>query len=205
MARRAPPRARAKPKAKGTVAKADTLYVTTPRQWRAWLRRHHRSAHEVWLRYYDRPSGKPTLPYNDAVDQALCFGWIDSVVRKVRDEPGARAQRYTPRRHGSPLSPMNAARVRGLAKARQMTRAGLAVLDPEVLRPKPLVLAPDIRAALRADPEAWRHYQAFPEAYRRIRVGFIEGARGRPAVFQQRLLHFVRKTRQGVQFGMVRG
>lgn len=197
----APPRG----KRKATVPKAQTLYLTTAPQWRAWLRRHHRTAPEVWLRLYDKASGKPSLPYNDAVEEALCFGWIDSVVRRVRDEPGARAQRYTPRRRGSPLSAMNAARVRRLAKAKRMTPAGLAVLSPDVLRPPALVLRGDVERALRADPAAWRHYRTFPEAYRRIRIGWVEAARGRPAVFRQRLRHFVRMTAQGRQFGLVRG
>ena len=70
----------------------DTLYVTTPAEWRAWLEKNHDSAREIWLIYPKKASGKPRIVYNDAVEEALCFGWIDSTIKKFGED--ASAQRY---------------------------------------------------------------------------------------------------------------
>lgn len=181
----------------------EILFVANRQAWRSWLRRNHRTEREVWLVYYAKASGKPRIPYNDAVDEALCFGWIDSMVKRLDD--GGFAQRFTPRRTGSRVSELNKARVRRLLAEGRMTGAGLAALagKKDLLAPPPLVVPADIRRALQDDPGAWRHFQAFPEAYRRIRIGWIEGARSRPDVFQTRLRYFVRMTRENKCYGMV--
>ena len=118
--------------------------------------------------------------------------------------PHSRAQRFTPRRKGSPLSEMNKARALRLIKQGRMTPAGLAAIGGAVKR-EPLRVAPDIRRALLAVPGAWAHFQWLPAAYKRIRLGWIESARGRPEIFATRLRYFVRMTAQGKQYGMVRG
>lgn len=178
------------------------LDVRTRAAWRTWLRRNHSREKEIWLVLHAKASGTSSITYNDAVDEALCFGWIDSIVKKVG--PQSRAQRFTPRRKGSPVSEMNKARARRLVRERRMTAAGRAALGT-ALRRERLVVAPDVRRALRAAPGAWARFEAFPAAYKRIRLGFIEGARGRPEIFATRLRYFVRMTAQGKRFGMVRG
>src|ERR1039458_1395740 len=100
-----------------------TLYVTNRKQWRSWLLKHHKTASDIWLVYYKKESGKRRIPYNDAVEEALCYGWIDSRT-KPRDKESW-VQRFTPRRKKSPLSEMNKERVRRLIKAGKMTRSGL--------------------------------------------------------------------------------
>ena len=176
-----------------------TFYPQTRQQWRAWLTAHHDSEPEIWLVSYSKASGKPSLSYNDAVEEALCFGWIDSTNKKVDDE--SRAQRFTPRRKGSPWSEMNKARVRRLHEQGLMTKAGLAAgvdfLDEAYEVPA------DILEALRADEETWQHVQTFPESYIRIRCGWIEAARNRPEVFETRLTYLLKMTKQGKRFGMV--
>ncbi|HZQ08079.1 MAG TPA: hypothetical protein VFD70_15960, partial [Anaerolineae bacterium] len=102
---------------------SKTLYVTNRKQWRAWLAKHHKTEPEIWLIYYRKASGKPRIPYNDAVEEALCYGWIDS-TNKTLDKDRL-VQRFSPRRQGSKLSPMNMERVRRLIAAKKMTRAGL--------------------------------------------------------------------------------
>jgi uncharacterized protein YdeI (YjbR/CyaY-like superfamily) len=175
------------------------LEVTDRAQWRAWLAKHHATEPEIWLVAHSKASGRPSLPYNDAVEEALCFGWIDSINKKLG--PDSRAQRYTPRRRNSPLSEMNKVRIRRLQADGKMTPAGLAaapgVLDENFEAP------PDILDALRSDDETWRNYRAFPESYQRIRVGWIDGARSRPAVFKQRLAYFLKMTKRNKLFGMV--
>jgi len=176
------------------------LHVHRIGDWRAWLRRHHKTSSEIWLVYYRKESGKPRISYNDAVDEALCFGWIDSTAKKV--DARRSAQRFTPRRAGSKTSEMNLARARRLVRERRMTPAGLKAIG--TLRAPRLVVAADIKAALQRDPTAWTHFQRFPLAYRRIRVAFVEGARGRPAEFQRRLRNLVRRSAKNQRFGMVR-
>ena len=179
----------------------EMLDVRTRSAWRAWLRRNHARKNEIWLMYHAKASGESSLAYNDAVDEAICFGWIDSTVKKVGST--SRAQRFTPRRRGSPLSEMNKARARRLVREGRMTPIGRAALG-SALRREPLVVAPDVRRALRAKPGAWARFEKFPVAYKRIRLGFIEGARGRPEIFATRLRYFVRMTAQGKRYGMVR-
>lgn len=177
-----------------------TLYVHRVADWRAWLRKHHTSAREIWLVYYRKNSGKPRISYNDAVDEALCFGWIDSTVKKI--DADRNAQRFTPRRPGSPTSEMNKARARRLVRERRMTPAGLHAIG--TLRAPRLVISADVKAALERDPAAWQHFRRFPVAYRRIRIAFVEGARGRPAEFRRRLGNLVRRSAKNQRFGMVR-
>jgi uncharacterized protein YdeI (YjbR/CyaY-like superfamily) len=176
----------------------ETVDPKTRGAWRAWLRRHHASKREVWLVLYTKASGKQSVLYNDAVEEALCFGWIDSVVKKLGAD--TRAQRFTPRRRGSPLSEMNKERVRRLIEQRRMTKAGLDAaggLDEAFRVPA------DILRALKKDPETWRNFQRFPESYKRIRVGWIDNSRNRPDFFERRLRYFLRMTKQNKRFGMV--
>ena len=168
--------------------------------WRAWLRKHHKTAREIWLVYYRKSSGKPRISYNDAVDEALCFGWIDSIVRTIDGE--RIAQRFTPRRPGSKTSEMNKARARRLVREGRMTRAGLAAIGS--LKTQRLVIPADIRSAFERDPLAWKRFRRFPAAYRRIRIAFVEGARKRPAEFERRLRNLVRRSARNERFGMIR-
>lgn len=181
------------------VELGKTLDVATAAEWRQWLQVNHASEPEIWLVFHAKASGKPSIPYNDAVDEALCFGWIDSTVKKL--DRDSRVQRFTPRRPGSALSEMNKVRVRRLHEAGRMTPAGMEaagnVLD------EPFEVAPDILERLQADETTWAHFQGFPESYQRIRIGFIEAARNRPGVFEQRLSYFLRKTKQNKRYGMV--
>ena len=176
-----------------------TFYPRHRAEWRAWLAANHASEPDIWLVSYAKGSGKPSIPYNDAVEEALCFGWIDSIIKKLGED--SRAQRYTPRRKGSPWSEMNKARARRLVEAGLMTDAGLAAgvdfLDEAFTVPM------DILAELKKDAETRAHFETLPESYVRIRVGFIEMARGRPEVFEQRLRYFLKMTKQGKRFGMV--
>lgn len=176
-----------------------TLYVTDRKQWRKWLQKHHDSEFEIWLVYYRKGSDKTSIPYNDAVEEALCFGWIDSVVKKFGED--GRVQRFSPRKPKSRWSEMNLERVRRLMDEGRMTSAGLAavgdLLDQEFSIPA------DILEALRRDPEVWNNFQQFPHSYKRIRVGWIEAARRRPEVFAQRLDYFLKMTKRNERFGMV--
>jgi uncharacterized protein YdeI (YjbR/CyaY-like superfamily) len=176
-----------------------TLYVTHRRAWRGWLARNHARQKEIWLIYYKKHTGKPRIPYNDAVEEALCYGWIDSIIKRVDDD--RTAQRFSPRRAKSFLSETNKERARRLIKAKRMTRLGLEKIKAQL--DEDYAHAQDIIAMLKKDPATWRNFQAFSEWYQRIRVGWIDGARHRPEIFQQRLRYFLKMTAQNKKFGMV--
>lgn len=176
------------------------LYVSNRKAWRAWLKKYHRTKTEVWLVYYNKSSGKKRIPYNDAVEEALCFGWIDSTVKKVG--PDSFAQRFSKRNPKSPWSEMNKERARRLIAAGKMTKAGVALLGSAHL--DDFKVPADILKELKKDKETWKNFQKFSEGYKRIRIGFINGARNRPDFFKKRLAYFLKMTKQNKMFGMVR-
>jgi uncharacterized protein YdeI (YjbR/CyaY-like superfamily) len=175
----------------------ETLYITTRESWREWLAEHHKNKGEIWLVSYRKEAGKPNLPYNDTVEEALCFGWIDS-VRKTIDE-ARYAQRFSPRRPGSSFSQTNIERLRRLIdQGRVMPEvlAGLGDLDLDWFD-----APPDIISALQAVPEAWANFQRYSGSYQRIRIAYVETARNRPGEFEKRLQNLIHKTAQNKQFG----
>lgn len=190
----------------------ETLYITNRREWRSWLAKNHRTAKEIWLIYYNKKSGKPRIPYNDAVEEALCYGWIDSIVKKQDEERAA--QRFSPRRKNSMLSELNKERIRRLVEAKKMTPAGLesikhhlkndSVPGKDTLPFNEFILPEDILDALKGDKMVWKNFQGFPEPYKRIRIGWIDGVRERPEEFRKRLRYFLRMTAKNKMFGMVR-
>jgi uncharacterized protein YdeI (YjbR/CyaY-like superfamily) len=173
------------------------LEVSSRRAWRGWLKVHAASAREIWLVFWKKHTGKASLSYNDAVEEALCFGWIDSIVRRLDDDRFA--QRFSPRRPRTPYSPANRERLRYLLKKGLVIPEVAATL--ECLDDEAFTVAPDILAAITAHPAAWKNFRGLPPAYVRIRVGFIEGARKRPEEFAKRLRYFLRMTAQNRRFG----
>jgi uncharacterized protein YdeI (YjbR/CyaY-like superfamily) len=173
------------------------LYFADRKAWRAWLRTHHRSEPEIWLVYPKKHTGQPRLAYNDAVEEALCFGWIDSTVRRL--DADRYAQRFSPRGPKSPYSQANKERLRNLVRQRRVIKAVLATLGD--FEDETFEVPPNILAAVRANRQAWVNFQRFSPAYTRIRVAFINGARKRPAEFQKRLRYFLEMTEKNKQFG----
>lgn len=162
------------------------LRVTTRSQWRAWLKRHHATGREVWLVSYKRHTGRPSIPYGDALDEALCFGWIDSLVKFIDEERFAR--KFTPRRPGSVWSEHNRRRVARLLKEGRLTPAGKAVLPqrgtPRVTPPGrqaarsgPLRLPQMVRRALRAHPRAEENFRRLAPSHQRNYVLWVMDAR----------------------------
>jgi uncharacterized protein YdeI (YjbR/CyaY-like superfamily) len=174
-----------------------TLHVTNRKDWRAWLRKHYKTQKEIWLVYYKKETGKPRIIYNDAVEEALCFGWIDSTHKRLDEK--RTAQRFSPRKPHSEYSPANKERLRKLVKQRKVIKEVRESLG-DILQEK-FEISKDILQAIRANDEAWRNFQGFSEAYKRIRIGFIEGARKRPAEFKKRLRHFIKMTEKNKMYG----
>jgi len=189
-----------------------TFYAANRKQWRSWLAKNHRSEPEIWLIYYKKNSGTPRIPYNDAVEEALCYGWIDSTL-KPKDEISY-LQRFSPRRKNSKLSEMNKERVRRLIKAKKITRFGLEIIQHHMeketnsskqsVRVKKFIIPQDILNVLKADPLVWKNFKKFPKSYKHIRVGWIDASRNRHDYFIKRLQYFLKMTAKNKMFGMVR-
>lgn len=161
--------------------------------WRRWLQQHHGGERSVWV-LYNRKDG--ALTYLDLVEECLCFGWIDGLA-KVHQ--GLSAQRVTPRTAKSAWTELNKERARRLEGLGLMTPAGRKVL-PDLSAPYRHSAA--LEAALREDPQTWTQLQAFPEAYRRVRLSYVDEVRTRDATeYQKRLANLRKKTRAGVMFG----
>ena len=175
----------------------ETLYVSDRKNWRRWLEANFRSAKEIWLVYPNKASGERRILYNDAVEEALCFGWIDSIVKKL---DGLHAvQRFTPRNPKSSYSQLNKERLRRLdddGLLHPTLRESLeGVLNEEYVFPA------DILEGIQENSEAWQHFQGCSLAYQRIRVAYIDVARARPEVFTSRLESLVRASEKGRQIG----
>ncbi len=184
-----------------------TLTVTNRKEWRSWLARNHAREKEIWLVFFRKSSGKPRIPYNDAVEEALCYGWIDSLQKGIDEEKFA--QRFSPRKPTSKLSEMNKERIRRLIRQKKMTAAGLKAISKTFDMAKDLeartVVAPDILAVLQAGKRAWKNFQNFPEGYKKVRLGFLESRRRHgDAAFEKSLRHFVEMTAENKKFGMVK-
>ncbi|HEX2209483.1 MAG TPA: YdeI/OmpD-associated family protein [Longimicrobium sp.] len=174
-----------------------TLYATDRQAWRAWLAENHRTEKDIWLVYPRKATGKPRIPYNDAVEEALCFGWIDSTQKTLDDDHTA--QRYSPRRRGIPYSQPNQERMRRMiAQGKVLDEVRESIGD---LLERPFVIPPDIRKALRANEKAWENLQRWSDSYLRIRVAFVEDARDDPAEFEKRLRNLIEKSGKGKQYG----
>jgi uncharacterized protein YdeI (YjbR/CyaY-like superfamily) len=175
----------------------ETLYVVKRQDWRKWLRENYKTKQEVWLVYYKKGSGTPRIEYNDAVEEALCFGWIDSIVRSLDEQRFA--QRFSPRKPGSKYSPANKERLKDLLRKKKVIKEVRETLED--LSEEEFTIPEDILTEIRSNEQAWGNFQKFSDAYKRIRIGFIEGARKRPAEFRKRLAYFIRMTEQNKQFG----
>jgi uncharacterized protein YdeI (YjbR/CyaY-like superfamily) len=176
---------------------AKLLYVTNRDEWRNWLKKHYRSEREVWLVYYKKHSGKPRIPYNDAVEEALCFGWIDNTVKSIDED--RYAQRFSVRNPKTPYSQANKERLRNLIKQGKVVEEVLATLGS--LAEEQFEIPSDILEAIRANDKAWENFQRLSEPYIRVRIAFIDAARKRPEEFKKRLKYFIEMTEKNKQFG----
>jgi len=180
-----------------------TFAARNREQWRRWLATHHDSESSVWLVFPRRHTGRESISYDDALDEALCFGWIDSLIRRLDDDRYAR--KFTPRNPGSRWSTANRERWARLKTAGRLTPAGLerAPTGRSGDAPKPsLSKVPRfIQEALRKDPAAREHFESLAPSYRRMYLGWIESAR-RPETKMRRLREAVGLLRAGRKLGM---
>ena len=160
-----------------------TVYVTSREEWRAWLSKHHKSETEVWLIYYKKHTGRPRISYDHAVEEALCFGWIDSIVKRIDDDKFA--QKFTPRRDSTRWSALNQRRLRKLIRDGRMTEAGLAKIDLAILgedapakrNQVDLDIPRVVKQTLMANAKAWENFRSLTPSRRRAYIRLIMDAR----------------------------
>ena len=175
----------------------ETFYTADPQEWRAWLAEKWDKKSEIWLVLPKQSSGKPRISYNDSVEQALCFGWIDSIQKPFGDD--STVQRFTPRKIKGHYSQPNIERLRYLAQTNQLLPHVRDAVRPEL--EKEFVFPDDILRAIEANPLAYQRFQRFSPAYQRLRVAFVEGARNRPDEFAKRLQSLIASLEKGKQVG----
>jgi uncharacterized protein YdeI (YjbR/CyaY-like superfamily) len=162
----------------------DELYVTNRDDWREWLRKNYETEKEVWLLYYKKHTGKPSIPYDDSVEEALCFGWIDNIIKRIDDEKFVR--KFTPRKAKSKWSEANKKRAGKMIKEGKMIEAGLAKIREakqtgEWFKTAPvrkeLVIPPYMKEALAKNKKALDNFNKLAKSYKRQYVGWIRGAK----------------------------
>jgi uncharacterized protein YdeI (YjbR/CyaY-like superfamily) len=175
----------------------QTLYITNSKDWHNWLKNNYKTTKEIWLVYPKRETGRPRIEYNDAVEEALCFGWIDSIVKKLDEE--STVQRFSPRKPKAKYSQANIERLRFLVEKKKVIKEVADTLD-DILREE-FTIPSDILKAIKTNKEAWKNFQKFTAPYIRIRIAFIDGARKRPDEFKKRLRHFIEMAEKNKTFG----
>jgi len=180
----------------------QTLDIRKRREWRAWLAKHHASSPGIWLVFHKSHTGVKSIPLEDTVREALCFGWIDSLIKRLDDD--RYAVKFTPRKPTSKWSDINRKRWADLKAARLLTAAGLAAAPTDhSYAAKPAI--PDLPAyittALKANPKAWRFFQDLAPTYRRHFVVWIHIAK-RPETREKRIRESIALLAAGKKLGL---
>jgi hypothetical protein len=179
------------------IAAEEVFCPQTKEEWRNWLERNGQRVKGIWLIFPHKGTGLPGITYVDALEEALCFGWIDGMVKRY--DTCHRGHRFSPRAKNSQWSEVNKQHVRLLIEAGKMAEEGMAVLPD--LDPLAYVHPPDILEALRRDGEVWKNFCNFPRFYQNIRIATIDRCRRSPALFEKTLQHFLEKTRKNQRYG----
>ena len=184
------------------------IHCSTPEEWRAWLKQNHNREDGIWLVFYKKATGKQSLGYDSALDEALCFGWIDSLVRRIDEE--RYAQKFTPRKPKSKWSAANKRRVEQLAKSKRMTGAGCALVKAAKAngwwdrpdRPPAVSRVPrEFQAALRRNATARENFDRLAPSFRKHYVMWIAMAK-RPETKEKRIKEAVGLLAKGEKLGL---
>lgn len=185
------------------------MHVTARCDWRAWLESHHETEKEIWLVFHKRHTGKARLAYDDAVEEAICFGWIDSIIKRLDEQ--TYVQKFTPRNRSSRWSSLNIERAKKLIASGLMIPAGLAKIDTSLLarkaEPRPakrarnFVIPAFILEALAADRPARDFFQTLAPSYRRLFCGWVASAK-KEETRQKRLAEMLATLRSRRKLGL---
>ena len=158
--------------------KNKTLYITNRAEWRAWLAKNGKTSREIWLVYYKKGSEKSRIPYEDAVEEAICFGWIDGKIKKIDED--RYVQRFSMRRPESRWSSLNIRRAEKMIAEGKMTESGRKVFHPERRRDAtmfPKVLPERLAERFKAERAAWSNFNTFPPSYQRLTIAWVASAK----------------------------
>ena len=185
------------------------VYVKNRNQWRNWLEKNHdREEKGIWLVFYKKKTNMPSLDYEDAVEEAVCFGWIDSIIKKIDDEKYAR--KFTPRKDKSLWSQLNKKRVNKMIKEGKMAEAGLAKIKKAKKtgvwqkEPRPQLsfdMPPEFAKALAKNKKAKENFDALADSYRKYYIGWIAYAK-RPETKKKRIAESIALLEQGKKLGL---
>jgi len=184
------------------AAELMTLEVQSRRAWRSWLSKHHASSPGVWIVFHKKHTGRKSVPIEDVVREALCFGWIDSLIKRLDDD--RYAVKVTPRKPTSNWSDINRRRWTELKEAGLLTAAGLVAAPTEKTyapRPKVPQLPGYIANAIKADARAWKFFQELAPGQRRNFVVWIHIAK-RPETREKRLRESIALLGAGKKLGL---
>ena len=170
----------------------ETVYVKSRSEWRKWLEENFDKRSEIWLILPKKESGKEKLEYNISVEEALCFGWIDSTIKPF--ESDSNIQRFSKRKPKSGYSQLNRERLKWLLENDMIHPSLLKELNTIAM--EEYIFPDDILQELHKDELIWKNYQGFTDSYKRIRIAYIDTSRKLPGEFQKRLNHFLNKTRE---------
>jgi uncharacterized protein YdeI (YjbR/CyaY-like superfamily) len=183
------------------------LYIKTREEWRKWLEENHSSVQGIWLIYYKKPSGKPRIPYSDAVEEALCFGWIDGKIKRVNDD--YYIQWFTPRRPGSRWSELNLSKARNLIKEGRMNPSGLLEYEKALKKPariydtkkeENLIIPDDLLIALKKNVTAYNNFINFPPSSRKLYIFWLNDAK-REETRKTRIIRIVEQSEKNMKPG----
>jgi uncharacterized protein YdeI (YjbR/CyaY-like superfamily) len=189
------------------IADTDTFFAADRSAWRAWLAAHHGSAGRVWLLIHKKHVDEPSVTYDAAVEEALCWGWIDGLTNRWDER--SYAVRFTPRKPGSAWSETNVARVERMIAEGLMTPAGQALVDEakrrgtwdEAASARLEVTPPDLEAALAAEPAAAARWRTWAPSHRRMYTYWVLDAK-RPETRARRVAETVRRAEAGLKPGV---
>jgi uncharacterized protein YdeI (YjbR/CyaY-like superfamily) len=187
----------------------DIRFFATPAELRDWFAANHETADELWLGYYRKATGRPSVDWSQAVDEALCVGWIDGVRRSL--DESSFVQRFTPRRKGSIWSAVNVAKVGTLTAEGRMRPAGLAAFEARSEAKTAIysyeraaaAFSPEEEARLRADAAAWADWERRPPSYKKAVTHWVTSAKG-SATRARRLDALIADSAAGRKVGPMR-
>jgi uncharacterized protein YdeI (YjbR/CyaY-like superfamily) len=181
----------------------EPVFFESPAAFRAWLEEHHETAREVTIGYHKKASGKPSMTWSESVDEALCFGWIDGVRRRLDDS--RYTIRFTPRRPRSVWSAANVRRVEELEAAGRLRPAGRAAFERRsdarsgvysYEQRDVAIFEPEAERRFRSEPEAWAFFESQPPSYRRAATHWVATAK-RPETRERRLATLIADSAAG--------
>lgn len=181
----------------------EVFYPRERLEWRSWLEKNGSSATEIWVRRFRKATGIQCIEYDDLVEECLCFGWIDGVIKKYDDE--SNVQRITPRKQKTFLSELNRQRTWKLEAMGLMTDAGRAPIGDQIGSPDdPWEIPTWIERRLREDESVWEAFVNFPTLYQRLKIGWItEAGRLRREEMEKRLAYLMKNTRAVKMYGTI--